>query len=279
MEILSRLNSPVMYIICGSIVLFVAIVCIVFAVRAYRAGKAIGMDVAKMKRTIIASATFAVLPSVGILLGVIALSGSLGTPWPWLRLSVIGALHYETQVAEAAAEQTGLTSLSASQMTPEAFSTIALVMSTCIMWGMVLAFFHCKTYTKKLSKPAERDAGQETKEDSAAGQETAEAGPEKPTKKKKLDLSGFGDKAMTAMFIGLVSAYIGSYIGSLISGEGIFTFKGSAIPLAVAIVGAAAMALFQYLRNRFKAEWLDSFSIAGSMLCAMTAAIFLARIL
>ena len=39
----------------------------------------------------------------GILLGVIALSGSLGTPWPWLRLSVIGALHYETSVADAAA--------------------------------------------------------------------------------------------------------------------------------------------------------------------------------
>ena len=268
MEILSRLNSPVMYIICGSIVLFVAIVCIVFAVRAYRAGKAIGMDVSKMKRTIIASATFAVLPSVGILLGVIALSGSLGTPWPWLRLSVIGALHYETQVAEAAAEQTGLTSLSASQMTPEAFSTIALVMSTCIMWGMVLAFFHCKAYTKKLSGSSEK---KET-----AGTDQVQ---EKPAKKKKLNLSGFGDKAMTAMFIGLVSAYIGSYIGSLISGEGLFTFKGSAIPLAVAIIGALAMGLFQYLRSRFKAEWLDSFSIAGSMLCAMTAAIFLARIL
>ena len=100
MELLSKLNSPVIYLICGSIVLVVALMCMVFAVRAYRAGKAIGMDVKKMKRTIVASATFAVLPSVGILLGVIALSGSLGTPLSWLRLSVIGALHYETQVAQ-----------------------------------------------------------------------------------------------------------------------------------------------------------------------------------
>ena len=87
---LAQLNSPVMYLICGCIVLFVAVICIVFAVRAYKAGKEIGMDVSKMKRTIVASATFAVIPSIGILLGVIALSGSLGTPWPWLRLSVIG---------------------------------------------------------------------------------------------------------------------------------------------------------------------------------------------
>lgn len=104
MEVLAKLNSPVMYLICGGIVVLVAVICMIFAVRAYRAGKAIGIDVGKMKRVIIASATFAVLPSVGILLGVIALSGSLGTPWPWLRLSVIGALHYETQVAEAAAD-------------------------------------------------------------------------------------------------------------------------------------------------------------------------------
>ena len=93
MEVLAKLNSPVMYLICGGIVVLVAVICMIFAVRAYRAGKAIGIDVGKMKRVIIASATFAVLPSVGILLGVIALSGSLGTPWPWLRLSVIGALH------------------------------------------------------------------------------------------------------------------------------------------------------------------------------------------
>ena len=107
MSILSQLNSPAMYAICGGIVAFVALICIVFLIRAWRAGLAIGMDRTKMKRVIVSSATFSALPSVGILLGVIAPSGSLGTPWPWLRLSVIGALHYETQVAQAAAEQVG----------------------------------------------------------------------------------------------------------------------------------------------------------------------------
>ena len=243
MGILSQLNSPVIFLICGSIVLVVALMCVVFAVRAYRAGKAIGMDVTKMKRTIVASATFAVLPSVGILLGVIALSGSLGTPWPWLRLSVIGALHYETQVAEAAAEAVGISGLSASQMTAKAFSTIALLMSVCIIWGMVFSLFTCKRYTKKLGSGA------------AAGQE-----------KKKSALAGFGDIAMTAM------------IGGFVSGEGLFRFAGSWLPLAVALVGAAAMRLFLRARERFDAGWLDSFSIAGSMLIAMASAIFLGRL-
>lgn len=259
MNILQKLNSPVMYLICGGIVAFVAIICIVFMVRAYRMGKAIGMDVSKMKRTIVASTTFAILPSVGILLGVIALSGSLGTPLPWLRLSVVGALHYETQVAEAAAEKVGLSGLSASQMTPTAFSTIALLMGVCIMWGMIFSIVTCKKYCAKLNGTAPKKQ------------------TDKP-KKKKLDLSGFGDLAMTALFVGLVSAYIGSYIGTFASGSGLLKFAGDWIPLAVAVVGAAAMALFIFLRDKFKAEWLDGFSIAGSMLIAMASAVLFANI-
>jgi len=274
MDILKILNSPAIYLICGSIVLFVAVVCVIFAVRAYRAGRAIGMDTAKMKRAIISSATFAVLPSVGILLGVIALSGSLGTPWPWLRLSVIGALHYETQVAEAAAEAAGISGLSASSMTPQAFTTIALLMSVCIMWGMVFAILTCKRYTKRLTaqSSAEPDAPEADAASDAA--DPAAAAP-----KKKSAFAGFGDKAMTAMFIGLVSTYIGSYIGELVSGEGILAFAGSALPLLVALVGAAAMGLFLWIREKKKAAWVDSFSIAGSMLIAMAAAVLFGRIL
>ncbi len=258
MEILSMLNSPVMYLICGGIILFVAVTCIVFAVRAYRAGRAIGIDEGKMKRVIAASTTFAVLPSVGILLGVIALSGSLGTPWPWLRLSVIGALHYETQVAEAASEAAGIGRLSAANMTPEAFSTIALLMSFCIMWGMVLVIFNGKAYSRRLAAP-----------------KVTETQPGK----KKAGLAAFGDPAMTAMFIGLVSAYIASYIGTIVSGNGRFTFTGSWLPLAVAAISGLAMAVFIRIRETKKAEWIDSFSVAGSMLIAMAAAIFLGRLL
>ena len=261
MELLSRLNSPVLYLICGGIIVFVAVICLVFAVRAYRTGKALGIDVSKMKRVITASATFAVLPSIGILLGVIALSGSLGTPWPWLRLSVIGALHYETQVAEAASEAVGAGGLSITNMTEEAFVTIALLMSFCIIWGMVLVVFNGKSYCRRLG------AAPKEKKDKSDG------------KKKKLNLSGFGDVAMTAMFIGLVSAYIASYIGTIVSENGLFTFTGSVLPLAVAAISALAMYIFLRIKEAKQAEWIDSFSVAGSMLIAMTCAVFLGRLL
>ena len=245
MSILSQLNSPAMYAICGGIVAFVALICIVFLLRAWRAGIALGMDPAKLKRVVVSSATFSALPSVGILLGVIALSGSLGTPWPWLRLSVIGALYYETQVAQAAAEQVGMKSLSAAEMTPQGFATIALLMSLCIIWGIVLSIFFNKRYLRRLGNDGAK---------SASG-------------------VGFGDSAMTAMFIGLVCAYIGSYIGAFVSGEGLFTCVGDWTPLVVVAVSAAAMALFVYLAEKKNMAWLESFSIAGSMLIGMAAAV------
>ena len=244
MSVLDLLNSGTMYLICGVIVAFVAAVRIIFMIMAWRAGKTIGMDTEKMKRAVTSSATFTLLPSIGILLGVIALSGSLGIPWPWLRLSVIGALHYETQVADAAAEQLGLR-LSANQMTASAFATIALLMSICIMWGMVLTVLFNKRYLRRLggSRSSEKKTG------------------------------GFGDLAMTAMFIGMVSAYLGSYLGAFVSGNGLFTFSGYWTPLLVAAVSAAAMAVFCYFSEKKNKPWLDSFSIAGSMLIGMLSAV------
>lgn len=246
MSMLQQLNSPTMYLICGSIVAFVAVICIIFMVRAWRAGLAIGMDRAKMKRVIVSSMTFSALPSVGILLGVIALSGSLGTPWPWLRLSVIGALHYETQVAQAAAEQVGMKSLSAAEMTPGGFATIALLMSLCIIWGIVLSILFNKRYTSRLSG----------------------AGGGK-------GVAGFGDMAMSAMFVGLVSAYIGSYLGGFASANGLFSFTGDWVPLATAAISAAAMALFTYLAEKKQLAWIDNFSIAGSMIAGMAGAVLI----
>jgi len=246
MQAINQLSSPTMYLICGGIVAFVAAVCVVFAVRAWRAGKAIGMDTAVLKRVVTSSASFSVLPATGILLGVIALSGSLGIPWPWLRLSVIGALHYETQVAEGAAEQVGI-HLSGSEMTAEAFSTIALLMSVCIMWGMVLNLFLNKRYTSRLARPSG----------------------------KRSDLSAFGDEAMTAMFVGLVSAYMGSYLGQWISGNGPFTFSGSALPLCTAACAAIMMMISTRIAEKRRLTWLEDISLALSILFGMACAVLL----
>ena len=246
MSVLSQMNSLPMYLICGAIILFVLLMSVFFLIRAWKAGIAIGIDKVKLRRAVTSSVTFTLLPSISILLGVIALSGSLGVPLPWVRLSVIGALHYETSVADIAARAIGLSGLNISEMTPTAYTTIALVMSAGIIWGMLLTVLFNKAYLKKLQAP--------------------KSGSKKSGKK------GFGDVAMTAMFIGLVAAYVGSYVGT-------FTSTGNFLPLIVLAASALAMAVFTWFTEKKGQAWLDNFSVAGSMLFGMAAAVLAGMVL
>ena len=151
-EYLKQVNSLPFYLITGGVLLFILIMCVVFLVKSYRAGIAIGMDKKVMRRAIMSSATFSVLPGVSILLGVIALSGSLGVPLSWLRLSVVGALQYELNVAEIAATGMGLSGLKVSEMSIGAFTTIALVMTAGILSGITCCIFGLKKYLGKVQK-------------------------------------------------------------------------------------------------------------------------------
>lgn len=246
MNILNQLNSSPLFLISGIIILFVALFSVFFLIRAYKAGVAIGIDKTKLKRAITSSATFSLLPSISILLGVIALSGTLGLPLPWLRLSVIGALHYETSVADIAARSIGLSGLNAEEMTAQAFTTIALLMTIGIIWGVVLTAIFGKSYNKKLSKKSSGKKGGKS----------------------------FGDSAMTAMFIGLITAYTGSYIAQLVQvQEGSLVVTGQYLQLVTYVFAALAMAVFAYFAEKKHWTWLDNFSIAGSMLVGMAAAV------
>ena len=246
MEILNQLNSLPMFAIVGVVILFIIGLSVVYLVKSYRAGLALGMDKTKLRRAITSSATFTLLPSVSILLGVIALSGSLGIPLPWLRLSVVGALHYEGNVADIAARAIGMKNgLGSEALTPTAFVTIGLVMTAGILAGCLLCVFALKKYMKKI-----RGA----------------------TEKKEKGKKSFGDYMFTAMFVGLVSAYIGSYLGE-------WTSTGNYMPLFVSALSAAAMAVFEFFARRKNMNWLDIFSMAGSMLVGMAAAVALGAIL
>lgn len=247
----AMINSGVFYLIVAGVLLFITVMCFVFLVKSYKTGIAIGMDKAVLRKTIISSATFTLLPSISILLGVVALSGTLGVPFSWLRLSVIGALQYELNVAEIAAKSIdGITKLQIDQMTVDAFVTVALVMTVCIMGGPVFNTFFLKGYLKKVQTAPKKDNGG------------------KP---------GFGAHATTAMFIGLCSAYIGAYIGEAVVGR---VKEGrDFMPLLVAVMAAAIMAAFEFFIQKKGKAVLENFSLATSMLLAMAGAVLISMAL
>lgn len=248
-DYLSQVNAGVIYLIVGIVLAFITAMCLVFLIKSYRAGIKIGMDKAVLRKTIISSATFTLLPSISILLGVIALSGNLGVPFSWLRLSVIGALQYELNVAEMAAQSIGLEGVKAVENINQ-FSTIALVMTVCILGGVVCCLFFLKKYLNKIQKAPKKEA------------------TGKP---------GFGAHATTAMFVGLCGAYIGAYIGEAVTGKynDADVLVRDYMPLVVALIAAAVMAVFEYFIQKKGKAVLENFSLAASMLIAMAGAVLI----
>ena len=244
-SLLDRLNSPAMYGIVACAILLVVAMCVYFMIRSWRAGLAVGMDKAVLRKAVISSATFTVLPAFSVLLGVVALSGSMGIPLPWLRLSVIGNLQYEVNVAQIAATSVGLSGLKITEMTPQAFVTIALVMTAGILGGALLCLTVLKAYSKKLGSGKPKAAGSGKK--------------------------SFGDWAMVAMFVGMCAAYIGSYVGQ--------AAQGALLPLVASLIAAAAMAVCEWLERKKDMKWLENFDLAASMLVAMAAAVLLGGVL
>ena len=182
-------NSGVMYALAALVVVFVTAQSLFFLVKAWKRGKALGIESAKMKQTVISSALFSVAPAISILATVLALASALGYVLPWIRLSVIGNLAYETVAAEAALEALG-TSMANSNLNTTEFSTVAWAMTVGSCFPLVLLPFLCKRIHNAMRKVL----GGGAEENGAP-------------KKGKIS-ANVGDVLGAAAFIGIMAAFI-----------------------------------------------------------------------
>ena len=171
-------NSTFLFILAGLVIIFVIAQSVFFLVRAYKRGKSLGMDMKQIRKTIISTSVFTFAPAVSILLGVITLSKFLGLPLPWLRLSVIGAITYELPAATTTANALGITALSETITNPEVYTAIAWVMTLGIFPGLIWVPLFIKKIQGGLMKIKNKD-------------------------------SKWGDILMTALFLGMISAFLG----------------------------------------------------------------------
>ena len=256
-------DSWVMYLMYGLIVAFVSVEAIYYLVKSIRRAKKIGMDMGKIKRVITTSATFSVLPAIGIGIGVVTLVGAIGIALPAIRLSVVGSLQYETQVADAAASAMAgsMAQLMQEGVTPKAFVTIAFMMTLAIIWGCLFVVLFYKRLQPKLTKLGKKDL-------------SASKSVNKFVDQKKINI---GDLAFQIAFIGMIIAYLSMAISTVFGTtklddgstfQNMYTTYGYYNLIAV-VVAAGCMMGFDVLVNKFNWKWLDSFSTAFSMIIAM----------
>ena len=227
------MDKPIVIIIVGLIISVVVAQSIFFLVKALKQAKKIGIEKRTIRNIIQSSALFTIAPAVAILFGVIVLIGTLGGyALPWLRLSVIGALTYELTAASTVTEALGVTTIA----TASQYISVALVMTLGIVVGLVAVPFVCKPISGQLDK-------------------------------MKIRNSEWTDLLVSAIFIGMISAFLGFIFSDVLGGP------SGWIPVIVMVISAVVMLIMGLIIKVTKLKVLENYAIPISMLVSMLCAI------
>ena len=262
-----HVNSPVLYILAGILVAVVLAQSVFFLLKALRRSKQLGMDQAKIKKTMKTAAIFTIAPAVAIVISIITLSKKLGLPLPWLRLSVVGSMSYEMVAANNALSAMGQSLGSDVPLTAQQFLNVLLVMTISIMVGIWLV----PTIGKKLQSGMQNMGNRDAK---------------------------WADIFSNSLFIGMISAFLGFVFcdvsrlwtadenghvtvmvnqfledGSKIKVPTTYTAASGLVPVCTMVVSALVMVICGLLMRKPKMKWLSEYALPISLIAGMAAAI------
>lgn len=256
-------ENSFMYLLAMIVVVFVVAQSLFFIIISWKRGKEIGLKRETLVNTVTSSILFTIAPAISILVTVIALANALGIILPWIRLTVIGNLAYETVAAESALSQFSAT-LNSEVTDPGQFSTIAWAMTIGACFPLVFLPFVCKKLQKKIGSVATKD--------------------EKTAK--------LTDALAASAFIGIISAFIARAInGCTISSENIeqngeivtqkvVTESAGFMSVFTLVFAIGFMLLFILLFKKFPAlQKLEPFAMPLAMFAAMGMAILVNAVL
>ena len=262
-------NHPVLFCIAGLLIAVVLGQSVYFLVKALRRSKELGMDQTKIKKTIKTAAIFTIAPAVAIVISIMTLSKKLGLPLPWLRLSVVGSMSYETIAANNALSAMGQSLGSEVPLNAQQYVNILLVMTISIMVGIWLVPVIGKKLQSGMSNLSNRDAK-------------------------------WADIFQNSLFIGMISAFLGFVFcdvsrlwtadeNGLVTvmqtnpetnlQEAVsYTATSGLVPVFVLVVSALVMVACGLLMRRPKMKWLSEYALPISLILGMAAAIPLTAI-
>lgn len=235
-----NVNDPILFVLVGIVIAIVLAQSAFFLIKAWKRGKEIGMEKEKLRRIATTAAIFTIAPAVAIVISVITLAKDLGIALPWLRLSVVGSLSYETIAAANAESAMGPTFGQVSSLTAQQYVTITLVMTISIMVGIWLVPAVCKKMQNGMISMEKKD--------------------------KK-----WSEIFQNSMFIGMIAAFVGFVFcdfGTVFKGE-----TWGLIPVCVMAVSAVIMLLCGVLMKITKAKWINDYALPISLISGMAAAI------
>ena len=265
-------NHPILFILAGLLVAVVLGQSVFFLVKALRRSKELGMDQQKIRKTMLTAGIFTVAPAVAIVISVMVLSKTLGLPLPWLRLSVVGSMSYETVAANNALQAMGQ-ALGSGDLTAQQFVNVLLVMTISIMVGIWLVPAIGRKLQSGMQNMGNRDAK-------------------------------WADIFQNSLFIGMISAFLGFVFcdvsrlwtadengrvtvmvsqfledGSKQKVPVSYTATSGLVPVCTMAVSAVVMVICGLLIRKPKLKWLSEYALPISLIAGMAAAIPLTKLL
>ena len=256
-------NHPVLFLMAGILVAMVLGQSIYFLVKALRRSRELGMEQKKIVKTIRTAAVFTVAPAVAIVISVMTLSKKLGLPLPWLRLSVVGSMSYETIAASNALTAMGQSLGSAAALSAQQYLNIVLVMTISIMIGIWLVPVIGKKLQGGMAALGNRDAK-------------------------------WADAFSNSLFLGMIAAFLGYVFcdvsrlwnpdvrfvtetvmenGEEIKQQVAVSATSGLIPVCVMAVSAVIMIICGLLMRKPKLKWLSEYALPISLVLGMASAI------
>ncbi len=239
-------ESPFMYVIALCVITFVIVQSLFFIIKAWKRGKEIGIKKETLKNTVTSSALFTIAPAISILATVIVLASALGIVLPWIRLSVIGNLAYETVAAETTLNELG-GNLSTAITDKLQFSAVAWVMTIGSCFPLFLMPFLCKKVQSKIGK----------------------------TVNKNENTSRLADIISAAAFIGIMAAFIARAInGKSTDGSNDAGF----LSICTLVSSMIFMLVLDTVAKKFNLKKFEPFVMPLSMFGAMGMAMLLSAV-
>ncbi len=261
-----------MYAVAFGVIAFIAAQSMFFIIKSWKHGRELGISKETLRNTVTSSIMFSVAPAISILVTVFVLAKALGVILPWIRLTVIGNLAYETVAAETALNNLG-GSLSNEITDMKQFSTVVWAMTIGSVFPLTFLPIVCKKLQTKIG-------GAITKDERA---------------------SKMGDILAAAAFIGIISAFLARAIngctvitqpvldamgnetfdeaGKRIT-QKVITESSGALSILTLIFAVVIMLVLMLLCKKIKAlQKFESFAMPLAMFAAMGCAVLFSKIL
>ena len=264
-------ESGAMYAIAFGVIAFIAAQSFFFIIKSWKHGKELGIKKETLMNTVTSSILFSIAPAISILVTVFVLAKALGVILPWIRLTVIGNLAYETVAAETALNNLG-GSLSTEITDMKQFSTV--------VWAMTIGSVFPLTFLPIVCKKLQKKIGGAVSKNEQAGKA--------------------GDILAAAAFIGIISAFIARAInGCTVTTEPVLDANGNeiieagkrltqkvvtessgALSILTLIFAIIFMLIFMKLCKSVKSlEKFESFAMPLAMFAAMGCAVLFSKVL